>query len=385
MVPIETQVRYEKFTPPPENSYRDRVPGYIFRMESMDEKILTYDEAYQWINQTRSSGKPHLLLGNGFSIAYDHTRFTYSALLDRARNRKTLSTLADAFFTELETFDFELVIQQLSDLARSLEILGDQALNTRIKEIRDEVDNLKELLARTLASLHPNRPKDISDAAFRRIRRFTDGYNRIYTANYDLLLYWSLMHDDGVNSKTVRDDGFRNTDSEAEFVVWNHLSSHRKQSLYYLHGALHLFRDPRNGEIRKLTWIRPKERLIDQIRRQLNDDRFPLIVAEGTSSDKLSSIQSSAFLGRSLRSLASIGGGLLSYGLSFSDNDSHIIDAIVESNVGKIAASIYGSPDSSENQRIVKTVNRMSSDRHLLKKNTPLEIKFFDASTVQLW
>ena len=158
------------------------------------------------------------------------------------------------------------------------------------------------------------------------------------------------MQGDGAHEFSPNDDGFRSPDYEAEYVVWNYLNPH-SQTIYYLHGALHLYRDVNTAELQKLTWNRTGSPLIDQIREQLSKDRFPLIVTEGTSSEKLAKIQTSDYLAKGLRSLAAVGGGLLVYGLSFSDNDSHISRAIATSNIKRIAVSLYGEPSSQANKK----------------------------------
>ncbi len=78
----------------------------------------------------------------------------------------------------------------------------------------------------------------------------------IYSLNYDLLLYWTLMHTrfmepDPANPSVMRpvateeidhNDGFLAPENEpdAEYVTWDGEVAHQ-QSVFYLHGALHLF------------------------------------------------------------------------------------------------------------------------------------------------
>ncbi|MBB1032610.1 DUF4917 family protein [Dietzia sp. SLG310A2-38A2] len=350
----------------------------------MNEQVTTYDEAYRWVNEASSGPKSHLLLGNGFSVAYDRGRFSYSALLDHARQEGVLSPIAEKFFSALGTYDFEVVIRQLSDAANALEVLDGDSYRIEIEELRREADGLKEVLASTLAALHPERPTDVLDEAYTRVRAFINRHGKIYTANYDLLLYWALMHDDDTMGFTLSDDGFRSPDHDAPYVVWNHLNPH-SQNILYLHGALHLYRDAGNAQLQKLTWIRTDVPLIDQIREQLRKNRFPLIVAEGTSQEKLAKIQTSDYLSKGLRSLAQIGGGILAYGLSFGSNDAHISQAIVNSKVSRIAVSIYGDPSSGSNQDSIIAVNRLTADRHSFNSKRPLAVRFYDAESVPLW
>ena len=125
----------------------------------------------------------------------------------------------------------------------------------------------------------------------------------IYSLNYDLLLYWTLLHDQVVNwnaedplnsvveetEELEHDDGFRapDGDPEASYVTWDAegLASDN-QNIHFLHGALHLF--DYGAELQKCCWERAGGiALIDQIREALGEGKFPLFVSEGNSAGKL--------------------------------------------------------------------------------------------------
>lgn len=353
----------------------------------MAESLVTYQEAMSWLQELKKkSGDsivPHLLLGNGFSIAFDYHRFSYSALRTQAEHKGLIGELSTHLFDRLQTQDFELVIKTLQDAALALEILDAETYKREIRTLTSEVAQLKEALAQVLAGLHPERPYEINDDAYSRVREFLDRFACIYTANYDLLLYWTLMKefDDDRLPRRSSDDGFRSGETNEDYVIWDYLKPHQ-QSIYYIHGALHLFQG--DDGLRKLTWIRTNEPLIDQIRRQLSDDFFPLYVAEGSSKEKQHRIHGSDYLARALRSLAAINGGLLSYGLSFSRNDEHIVTAIARSRVQRIAISIYGDISSEANSNIVRAIESLKTRRAEYSR-VPLETAFFDATSIRLW
>jgi hypothetical protein len=349
---------------------------------------MDYDKAISWLNElTNSRGKaltPRLLLGNGFSIAFDPARFSYSALRSQAEGQGTLSPTAQHLFRKLDTQDFEIVIKTLEDATLGLEALDATKYATETTTLGAEAAKLKDALAHILAALHPERPYEIDDEAYLQVRTFLDQFDVIYTANYDLLLYWTLMQDfteSGLKTRQA-DDGFRDPGHAADYVVWNHLDPH-SQSVFYLHGALHLYRS--EDGLKKLTWRRTSEPLIDQIRAQLEVDSFPLYVAEGTSREKLTRIGTSDYLGRALRSLAAISGGLLSYGMSFSKNDAHIMDAIVHSKITRLAVSLFGDVGSQVNEATIQAVEDMKSRRATSYSKAGLEIVFYDAQSVRLW
>ncbi len=98
-------------------------------------------------------------------------------------------------------------------------------------------------------------------------------------------------------------------------------------------------------------------------------------MAEGISTEKLERIESSNFLGHALRSLANIGGGLLAYGLSFSKNDKHIIDAIVRSSISRLTVSLFGDSASQANQATIQAVRNLQAVRAAATTSKPVEIK----------
>lgn len=348
--------------------------------------VITFNEGYSWLRELKNKMGapivPRLLLGNGFSIAFDRDRFSYRMLRAEAEGRKLIGGTALRLFERLETEDFEIVIKALDDAALALEIIDSAKFQAEISEFRGEAARLKEALARVLAGLHPERPNEISDDAYIRVRDFLDHFEDIYTANYDLLLYWALMQ--GIDGMKPRwsDDGFRDPGYPAPYVLWDRLKPFG-QTVHYLHGALHLFRG--DDGLRKLTWLRTDDPLIDQIRAQLDADSYPLYVAEGTSAAKLRRIGTSDYLAKALRSLAGKGGGLLVYGLSFGRNDEHIADAVARSNVDRLAVSLFGSPDSEANQKTMAAVADLQVRRVADNSRRPLDVRFFDAGSIQLW
>jgi hypothetical protein len=352
----------------------------------MTTTLSQYDDVLTWVNSAAGRNGPHLILGNGFSVAYDANTFSYAALLEKAKTSSTLGSLSERFFDALSTTDFEVVIKQLLDAARALEIWDSSKYALEISAVREEAEHLKDALAEVLAGLHPDRPDIIPDESYARVRRFINDFGQVYTANYDLLLYWAVMHDDPadpIDFKTT-DDGFRDPGHEADYVVWNYLKPHT-QTIHYLHGALHLYRDADAAELQKLTWVRTNEPLIDQIRAELASGRYPLIVTEGSSSEKLAKIQTSDYLSKGLRSLAGITGTAVCYGLSLSTNDQHIADALIKSGLRRIAVSLYGSVDSDANKATIANFNRAVLARKEAKPNTPLDIRFFDSASAPLW
>lgn len=322
-------------------------------------------------------GKKRVLLGNGFSRACRNDMFAYEALFDRADFAK-LSPEARAVFDALDTKDFEKVMRAL----REASIIATVYAKNRpdlAKQFDADANALREVLASAIASSHPARPGDIEEAKYKACREFLANFEDIYTLNYDLLLYWAVMQEELPPPIKV-DDGFRQAGSlPGNYVTWE-VQKTDKQSLYYLHGALHVF-DARD-EIQKFTWRGTNIPLIDQIRAALASNRFPVFVAEGTAKEKMERIQHSGFLNRSFRSFAKITGSLFVYGLGMKENDEHILDLIEHGGIQYLAVSIYGKPDDPENRALFKRVVSLEAMR---SGGRPLKVVFFEATSAHVW
>jgi uncharacterized protein DUF4917 len=321
--------------------------------------------------------KRHVLLGNGFSRALRNDIFSYDALFDRA-DFNTLSPAARQAFSVLTTSDFEVVMRALRAAAALVEVYEQTNPNLAAR-LRADADGLREVLVRTIASNHPSRPGDMPHDAYKRCREFLAYFGSIYTLNYDLLLYWALMQEE-LEPQLKADDGFRTPDDgPQDYVSWE-VEKTDQQSVFYLHGALHIF--DAETEIKKYTWINTGIPLIDQIREALNNGLYPLFVAEGESKQKLARIKHNEFLSRAYRSFAKIGGALYVYGHSMAPNDEHIIRLIEKNRVGQLHIALYGNPLSEANQRIVDRALKIQKARPAKR---PIEVSFFDAATAHVW
>ena len=153
--------------------------------------ILTFTEALQ-----KTDEKRHLILGNGFSIALRPDIFRYGSLFEKADFSEYPEV--EAVFRSLGSEDFEEAVQALEGAAMVLPtfLADSSALCLRMNSC---AARLKEVLVGTIAKQHPSRPSDISDAQYEACLKFLKGLltgpkgGRIYTLNYDSLLYWTLM------------------------------------------------------------------------------------------------------------------------------------------------------------------------------------------------
>src|SRR5690606_37174223 len=101
-----------------------------------------------------------LLMGNGFSTAYDNAIFSYNALYD------FLQSLDDALLTKLfgaiKTKNFELVMQQLDTTIALLDAFG--AEESVKQQILASSTKLKYGLLKSVKELHPEHVYKIPDA-----------------------------------------------------------------------------------------------------------------------------------------------------------------------------------------------------------------------------
>jgi hypothetical protein len=334
------------------------------------DQILSFQQA---LDASRTSAHRHLLLGNGFSIACRPNVFVYRKLFEQA-NFQNIPRARQAF-DALGTTDFERTIKALRDFATLSSIYAKDAIDSAA-----DADALREVLVRTIADSHPAVPSDISGDEYAACRRFLSNFERMFTLNYDLLLYWALMQDEQEPQLSC-DDGFRkpDNDSDAAYVTWEPENAHA-QNIYYLHGGLHLF-DSRS-ELKKYTWTNTGTPLIEQIRAALCQNYFPLFVAEGTSGEKITRIRHSDYLSKAYRSFISIGGTLFVYGHSLAENDSHVLRVISKGKIDAIFISLHGDPDSEGNRAIVRQAKLLAASR---PPKRPLNVCFFDADSAHVW
>ena len=351
--------------------------------------LLTFAEAIEHSAQFK---KRHLLLGNGFSIACRPKIFTYGSLFEQADFSS--APRLPAVFDAVGTTDFEHVIKMLEDASRVVPVYSKEATEAAAQMAAD-AEALKDILIQTVANNHPNIPNEINDEQFWACRRFLahflgDGNKdgKVYTLNYDLLLYWTLMHEDmGFDDpiSLAANDGFgRDEDTEPEYVNWMGESGAHGQRVHYLHGALHLF--DAGAELQKYTWVNTGKPLLEQAREAMGARKFPLFVAEGKSNQKLAKIKHSAYLHHSYKSFSSQMGqrndALYIFGHSLAENDQHILKKIARGKIGQIYVGLYGDPNSDGNKAIRSAANALGAHRD---ERVPLSVAFFDAGSAQVW
>jgi len=352
-------------------------------------KLLTFEQA---IADSDQFSKRHLLLGNGFSIACRPNIFQYGSLFDRA-NFSTAPEAASVFET-LGTKDFEVAIRALESASLLFPMYSPET-KAGIQKMKRHAAALKEILVETVASNHPANPNELDENEIWACRRFLkhflhDKDGHVFTLNYDLLLYWTLMNDgnpfDTAPFDLRKNDSFGNDedDPDTEYVVWQGETAANTANIHFLHGALHLF--DAGAELQKFTWVRSGEPLIDQTRAAIAADKFPLFIAEGTSEQKKARIRHNAYLYQSFKVLAANANTrnhcFFVYGHSLLENDDHVLKRLGRGAFKKLYISVYGDPDSADNKALVRRANDLTRMRN---SRSPLEVSFFDAGSAKVW
>ena len=338
----------------------------------MDEPI-DFDEALR-----RSEGSErHLLLGNGFSCAYS-SKFQYTSLYDSADF--TGNDRLKNIFQECKTKDFESAIQSVEKDQNILMHCSnvDQHL---INELDKYVKSARDILIKTIHKIHPQ-SYNMGDKEFGACRQFVKDFSKIFTLNYDLLLYLVLISADQWKIKSV-DDGFRNAHNASGFpcVKLPSIQSLEAANLFYPHGGLHLF------ELNQETLKRKYNKscsltVLEQVPNAIMNGQLPLVVAEGESWQKQNKINSNAYLSKCQQVFKATcndpNATLFTLGHSLSDNDEHYLSIIREGKIKQVYASIHRQ-DGRDDKQLRRRAGELEDARD------DLTVTLFKADTANVW
>lgn len=335
------------------------------------EKIYNFDDC---INT--KTNKRHLILGNGFSVDLFPNIFNYKKLAEKISDPNI-----KAIFSEFDTTDFEFVILKLTESLRILDYYDKSKVI--YSNVKNDAEKLKEILISVITESHPENPTSISNtqylSCYEFLKYFEEG--RRYTFNYDLLVYWVYMHFlDNEQYKLNNDDGFRTDVGDSSMVTWE-IGREHQQNMYYLHGAMHIFKDEL-GKIQKYTWRNGDKTIGLQVKESIENGQFPVFISEGTQEHKLKRIKENGYLARSFSSLKGITGDLFIFGHSIRDEDDHVFE-VMNSNrkITRIFISLFGDQESGNNQRIIQKVNHWREQYTLNGR----EYVFYDSATAKIW
>jgi hypothetical protein len=154
----------------------------------MTTRLLTLAQA---LNKASGYSKRHLLLGNGFSIAWEPKIFTYGSLFERAKPDMSAELLL--VFERLGTTDFEEVIRALRRASDILPIHREDPETAA--RMNADAEALKGALVKAVAGQHPARPNLIDDhrpsrrGEMARPKAGRSGGTRLLCAMYDKMFF----------------------------------------------------------------------------------------------------------------------------------------------------------------------------------------------------
>ena len=343
-------------------------------------KLMRFEEVTEYLSKEKR--KFSLLMGNGFSMAYDSEIFSYNALSRFLSSRE--DPLINKLFDVINTKNFEVVMQQLDTTLALLEAFDSG--NDLQKSIRSASDKLKEGLLSSIHQLHPEHvfkiPAEKSAACAKFLSSFINSGGHVFSTNYDMLLYWVLMRQhidnaiDGFGREVENtDEVLRGAEAEYGDLIWG--PNKDNQNIHYLHGALHIFDVGMNIE---------KEQyghdafLIDKVKKRLEIGDYPIFVTAGNGEEKLNHIRHNRYLSHCFDQLCKLDGSLVTFGFNFGEYDEHIIEAINKATHApskkkpKLWSVYIGVYSESDAQRILK-----------IKDKFHAKVTLFDAKTAGVW
>ena len=350
--------------------------------DASDPQAILFEDA---LAQTAKNVR-HLLIGNGFSIAA-RPSFTYRSLARAAR----LSEPLRALFAQ--TDDFELVLLGLRD-----RIADPMITAADLSTMKEQEEEVREGFVDALQTVHPEHSMKMGEVECDRCATFLEEFvgrsrtlklaGRVYTTNYDLLLYWVVARS---GRRLWCYDSHFNDDPDPHkrklYGIWKPDSGPmraRPPELVYLHGALHTY-DAANGAQGMLRSGRRKN-LIDQSRARLAKGNFPVIVAEGTSEAKASRISRSKYLtwatGWLAKGMRHPNAVLFTHGHSLDLRDAHLLKHVGN---GRISAVYVGAWGGLEGDQAAAIRNWNSCWQGVRPQQHPLRVYVYDTSLVSPW
>ena len=339
--------------------------------------MQTYQEIIDYLNSKKR--QKHLLIGNGFSMAYNPNIFSYKALSRFVEESKNY--LLNELFTVIKNKNFELLMQQLYISKSIISALGGD--KNLINKIDEASLVLKESLIEAVKELHPEHvfkiPEEDSKKCANFLKEYIEKEGKIFSTNYDLLLYWVLMRNEIPNAidgfgRDVIDQGHPVPEDQIVLSGLRWGNNRINQNIFYLHGALQLFDD--GIEIIKEQY--DGSYIIENIKSRMDKGQYPIFVTAGSGEEKLNHILHNHYLSDCFDKLCTITGSLVTFGFNFGEYDEHIINAINEAASQSIDArlrSIYIGVFSKEDEIHIESI----------RSKFKCKVNLYDSKSVRIW
>ncbi len=334
---------------------------------SNDIKVYKWDEISNDFNHS-------ILLGNGASRAVDDS-FSYANIFNKAQGEH-ISEEIKKIFEHFETDDFEYVLMLLW---HSYHV--NQSLGIKESKTDEAYKSLRDALIKTVRDIHPEHDSMLTH--FITIYNFLKKFKTVLNLNYDLLVYWSMLYGKEKYHEQHFKDCFIHRIFKYDFENLRQPYGKAKDStlVFYPHGSLILATNL-HGQEEKIDKSGTKGlQLLELILENWKSGNCsPLFVSEGTSTQKERAVRRSSYLTTVYDRVIKedIGETLVIYGWSASEQDKHIINALLSNKtLKKIAISI-----NTQRGDVYEKCNRFHKN---FKPNKEREICFFDAASKGCW
>lgn len=323
---------------------------------------------YKW-KDIREKFSGNIILGNGASIALD-ARFAYASLKQHAVDNGLFTDDVRKIFEFFITDDFELILRivwQATNVNKSLEIDDEKTENAYV--------HVRDCLISAVRNIHPEHEEIYGQIPA--IYEFLKGFETVISLNYDLIVYWVMMYGRDVDDKHAFKDCFLHSKFDDDWQRFREPTGDQEKCslVFYPHGNLVLARDKIENE-RKISSNHLG--LLEGILSKWQKGSYvPLFVSEGTSAQKIKSIQGSHYLNTVYREvIPSLSPDLVIYGWGFGDHDLHVIKKIAKSRIQRIAVSVLDYDEAYCNR--VYQILRAELDKKC-------EVIFFDSASLGCW
>lgn len=207
-------------------------------------------EKYSELTAGMDFDEAALIVGNGASISISNN-FSYTNLFTKASEDRTFPT---TIFNNLNTKNFESVIYQL-DIAQMI----NKAISTSSQQIAEHNQviantsiKIRESLIQTIRSIHPELTYlnffTLSNDNLIKLFKFLTKFKYIINLNYDLLVYYILLH----NTDEFIDFFLPDRNRNNKLTFHESISGYQDTTrVYYPHGNI-LLGVNSNGEEEKI-------------------------------------------------------------------------------------------------------------------------------------
>lgn len=302
-------------------------------------------------------------------------RLSYRSLYEEVCKDGKLNDDLLRMFEYFDTTSFEFILKLLLEVSRVNEVLG-------IKDNKTEeyYCELRDALIDTVRDIHPTYAS--VENLLTPIANFLMNFRSVLSLNYDLLVYWAmLVGNDNLECQWFK-DCFVSGIFEKDFhYLYTPFPPAKGSTLiFYPHGSLVLATDFFGDEV-KLSRSKDDCLLEEVLSKWQEQDCIPLFVSEGNTREKFRAITRSSYLNTVYDSvLTRLGGSLLIYGWSASEQDEHILNAIDQKDISDIAISVY-TKDPHWESYCDRLEDRIALTHHIKDSN----IYFFDAESKGCW